>query len=135
AFCAGPLTDRFGRKSMLIADAAIYAAGAILSAVTWNVGVLLFARTLIGLAIGADSAIATAYISEYAPQKRRGSLAMLQQWMITVGILVAYLLALLILASLPGLAYTLDWRLIFGLGAVPALIGLVLRARMPESPR
>src|SRR5690348_11862897 len=87
AFFAGPLTDRFGRKSMLIADAAIYAAGALLSAVTWNVGVLLFARTLIGLAIGADSAIATAYISEYAPQRRRGSLAMLQQWMITVGIL------------------------------------------------
>ncbi len=45
----------------------------------------LFARTLIGLAIGADSAIATAYIdAEYAPKNRRGSLAMLQQWTITV---------------------------------------------------
>jgi MFS family permease len=67
ALTAGPLTDRFGRKSLLIVDAAIYAVGAILSAVTPNAAVLLAARTLIGLAIGADSAIATAYIAEYAP--------------------------------------------------------------------
>src|SRR4051794_35382953 len=77
ALLAGPLTDRFGRRSLLIIDALIYALGAILSAVTPNVGVLMFARTLIGLAIGADSAIATAYISEYAPRKLRGSLGML----------------------------------------------------------
>jgi len=61
ALSAGFLSDRFGRKSMLIADAAIFAAGAILSAITWHAAVLLAARTLIGLAIGADSAIATAY--------------------------------------------------------------------------
>src|SRR5262245_32822353 len=94
ALLAGPLTDKFGRKSLLIADAAIYALGALLSSVTPNAAVLLVARTFIGLAIGADSAIATAYIAEYAPAKRRGSLGMLQQWMITVGILVAYLVAL-----------------------------------------
>jgi len=135
AILAGPLTDRLGRKSLLVADALIYAVGAILSGVTPNAAVLLFARTLIGLAIGADSAIATAYIAEYAPSNRRGSLSMLQQWMITVGILVAYLVALVILLALPGRAGTLDWRLILGLGAVPAIIGLVLRTRMPESPR
>ena len=58
---------------------------------------------------------------------------MLQQWMITVGILVSYLTA--IYKSMPDSAATLDWRLILGLGAVPALIGFVLRTRMPESPR
>src|SRR5215210_1580656 len=47
AFSAGPLTDRFGRKSLLIADAAIYALGALLSAATVNTGMLLVARTLI----------------------------------------------------------------------------------------
>src|SRR5499427_8013002 len=99
ALGAGPLADRFGRKSLLIADALIYALGAILSAVTPNAAVLLFARTLIGLAIGADSAIATAYIAEYAPRDRRGALSMLQQWMITVGIVAAFLVALLILAA------------------------------------
>jgi SP family arabinose:H+ symporter-like MFS transporter len=135
ALLAGPLADRFGRKSLLITTAAIYAIGALLSAVTPNVGVLLFARTLIGLAIGADSAIATAYIAEYAPRDRRGALSMLQQWMITVGILVAFIVALIVLWLLPHSPSTLDWRLILGLGAVPALIGLTLRARMPESPR
>ncbi|HEX4035510.1 MAG TPA: sugar porter family MFS transporter [Solirubrobacteraceae bacterium] len=135
ALAAGTLTDRFGRKKLLVVDAAIYAIGAILSAVTPDAAVLLAARTLIGLAIGADSAIATAYIAEYAPKSRRGALSMLQQWMITVGILVAYLIALVILRAAPGSAGTLDWRLILGLGAVPALIGLVLRTTMPESPR
>jgi MFS transporter, SP family, arabinose:H+ symporter len=135
AFTAGPITDRFGRKKLLVADAAIYALGAILSAFTPDAEVLLAARTLIGLAIGADSAIATAYIAEYAPKGRRGSLAMLQQWMITVGILIAYIVALVILRAAPGSAGSVDWRLILGLGAVPALIGLALRTTMPESPR
>ncbi len=104
ALAAGPMTDRFGRKSLLIVDAAIYAVGAILSAVTVNVGILLGARTLIGLAVGADSAIATAYIAEFAPSGRRGQLSIIQQWMITVGILVSYLIALLIFWVAPGAA-------------------------------
>jgi sugar porter (SP) family MFS transporter len=135
AICAGPIADRFGRKWLLITDAGIYAAGAILSAVTPDVAVLLLARTLIGVAIGADSAIATAYISEFAPKDRRGSLALLQQWMITVGILVSYLIALIIFAIWPASAASTGWRLVLGLGAVPALIGLALRTQMPESPR
>ena len=135
ALFAGPLADRFGRKSLLVADALIYSVGALLSAVTPNAAVLLFARTLIGLAIGADSAIATAYIAEYAPSNRRGALSMLQQWMITVGILVAFIVALIILWVAPGSAHTADWRLILGLGAIPALIAMALRTRMPESPR
>ncbi|HEU5044317.1 MAG TPA: sugar porter family MFS transporter [Nocardioidaceae bacterium] len=135
ALAAGPLTDRFGRKSLLMADATIYAVGAILSAVTINAGMLLGARTLIGLAVGADSAIATAYIAEFAPAKRRGQLGLIQQWMITVGILVSYLIALLVFHLAPGAAKGADWRLILGLGAVPAIVAIALRARMPESPR
>lgn len=135
ALAAGRLSDRLGRKSLLVVDALIYAIGALLSAVTPNAAVLLIARTLIGLAIGADSAIATAYIAEYAPSNRRGALSMLQQWMITVGILAAFIVALIILWALPSSARTLDWRLILGIGALPALVGVVLRTRMPESPR
>src|SRR6201992_3107179 len=88
AILAGPIADRFGRKGLLIADAAIYAVGSILSAV----------------APGAASAIATAYIAEYAPKDKRGSLSLLQQWMITVGILVAYLIAILIFGVWPNSA-------------------------------
>jgi MFS transporter, SP family, arabinose:H+ symporter len=135
ALSAGPLTDRVGRKVMLVLDAGLYAFGSVLSAVAPDAAILLIARTLIGLAIGADSAIATAYIAEYAPKGRRGALSMLQQWMITVGILFAYIVALVILRVAPGSAGTVDWRLILGLGAVPALIGLILRTQMPESPR
>jgi sugar porter (SP) family MFS transporter len=135
AILGGPASDRFGRKALLIIDAGIYAVGAILSAVTPDAATLLVARTLIGLAIGADSAIATAYIAEYAPKNRRGSLTMLQQWMITVGILVAYIIALIIFSAFPASAATVGWRLVLGLGAVPALIGLALRTQMPESPR
>jgi SP family arabinose:H+ symporter-like MFS transporter len=135
AIVAGPTSDRFGRKVLLVIDAGIYAVGAILSAVTPDAAVLLIARTMIGVAIGADSAIATAYIAEYAPKNRRGSLAMLQQWMITVGILISYIVALIIFSAFPGSAATVGWRLVLGLGAVPALVGLALRTQMPESPR
>ncbi len=59
---------------------------------------------------------------------------MLQQWMITVGILLAYIVALVILKIWPNAA-DVDWRWFFGLGAIPAIVGLILRVEMPESPR
>jgi sugar porter (SP) family MFS transporter len=135
ALAAGPFTDRFGRKSLLIVDAAIYAIGAILSAATVNAEMLIVSRTLIGLAVGAGSAIATAYIAEFAPSNRRGQLSIIQQWMITVGILASFLVALLVFTIAPEHATGADWRVILGLGAVPAVIAVLLRARMPESPR
>src|SRR6201988_5483622 len=135
ALVAGPLTDKFGRKVLLIVDASIYAIGAILSAVTVNAGMLLASRTLIGLAIGADSAIATAYIAEFAPRSKRGQLSIIQQWMITVGILVSYLVAVIVLKAAPASAGGADWRLILGLGGIPALVAVALRSHMPESPR
>jgi MFS transporter, SP family, arabinose:H+ symporter len=135
ALIAGPLTDHFGRKVLLITDAAIYAVGALLSAFTVDAAMLLFSRTLIGLAIGADSAIATSYIAEFAPRARRGQLSIIQQWMITVGILVAYVIAVIVLKASPGSAGNADWRIILGLGAVPAIVAVALRAKMPESPR
>ena len=92
ALIAASLIDRYGRKSMLIFDAFLYTLGAILSAVSVDLVMLLISRTLIGIAVGADSAIATSYISEWAPKNRRGSLGILQQWMITVGILGAYII-------------------------------------------
>jgi len=135
ALVAASLIDRYGRKFMLIFDALLYSVGALLSAFTVDLLMLLISRTLIGIAVGADSAIATAYISEWAPKSRRGSFGILQQWMITVGILGAYLVGLAVLYSLPSQAYNADWRIMLGVAAVPSLIGLGFRFVMPESPR
>src|SRR5699024_10414887 len=135
ALAAGPLTDRFGRKSILIVDSALFAVGALISAVAVGPVSLTVGRVIIGLAVGADSAMATAYISEFAPKSRRGSLGIIQQWMITIGILVAYIVAVIILVIAPDAATTVDWRILLGIGFIPAVISLLLRARMPESPR
>lgn len=135
ALAAGPLTDRFGRKSILIVDSGLFAVGALISAVAVGPVSLTVGRVIIGLAVGADSAMATAYISEFAPKSRRGSLGIIQQWMITIGILVAYIVAVIILVIAPGAATTVDWRILLGIGFIPAVISLLLRARMPESPR
>jgi MFS family permease len=87
------------------------------------------------MAIGADSAVATAYITEYAPKDKRGSLAIMQQWMITIGILGSYMVGIAVLFIAPSAAYVLGWRVILGLAAIPAVIGLAFRFLMPESPR
>jgi SP family arabinose:H+ symporter-like MFS transporter len=55
--------------------------------------------------------------------------------MITVGILVSYLVAVVVLLTLPNNAGNLDWRLFLGVGAIPAILALALRSKMPESPR
>src|SRR5699024_7250868 len=144
ALLAGPLTDRFGRKSLLLADSALFAIGSLISALAPEATTLIIGRVIIGLAIGADSAIATAYIAEFAPKKRRGACALrmrrvglstIQQWMITIGILGAYVVAVILLKAFPDAATTVDWRLMLGGGFIPAIVSLLLRARMPESPR
>jgi sugar porter (SP) family MFS transporter len=135
ALAAGPLVDRFGRKSLLLIDSGLFALGSLVSAFAPEAITLIIGRLIIGLAIGADSAIATAYIAEFAPKSRRGSLSIIQQWMITIGILAAYVIAVVILELFPDAARTVDWRVLLGIGFIPAIISLLLRARMPESPR
>ncbi|HKT57611.1 MAG TPA: sugar porter family MFS transporter [Microbacterium sp.] len=135
ALAAGPLTDRFGRKALLLVDSALFAVGSLISAFAFEPVTLTIGRLIIGIAIGADSAIATAYIAEFAPKRRRGSLAIIQQWMITIGILAAYVIAVIVLAIAPHAATTVDWRILLGVGFIPAIVSLLMRARMPESPR
>ncbi len=137
AFISGPITDRSGRKYMLIADAGIYGIGAILSAISPNLISLLISRTIIGLSVGADSAIATTYLVELAPKNKRGSLGVMQQMMIVIGILSAYVIAVLVLLIRPVTSFeaAYGWRIILGLAVIPAIIALIFRTRMPESPR
>ena len=128
ALVAGPLVDRYGRKILLVADGAMYFVFALLTAVATDSFLLILWRTLIGFSIGADTAIATGYISEFSPTKVRGRLAITQQLMIFSGFTAAFWAGYF-------LSFSADWRWMFGLGAIPAIILLALRFYLPESPR
>lgn len=130
---AGQLSDRLGRRRMILASSFIFAVGAIMAGVSPNNGVvwLLIARFLLGLAVGAASALVPSYMSEMAPAKNRGRLSGLNQLMIVSGMLLSYIVDYL----LQGLPHTIAWRLMLGLAAVPAIILFFGVLRLPESPR
>jgi sugar porter (SP) family MFS transporter len=125
---AGPVTDTAGRRRTLLGVAAIFVAGAIGSALAPGNGVLVTARFILGIAIGAASLTVPAYIAEISPKASRGRLVSLQQLMITAGIFVSYLVGYAF-ADISG------WRWMLGLGCIPALVMFFGLLRLPESPR
>ncbi|MGN6664481.1 MAG: sugar porter family MFS transporter [Solirubrobacterales bacterium] len=128
AAIAGPAADTYGRRLMILAAAAVFIVGALISAAAPGVEVLVGARVVIGVAIGLASAAAPVYISEVAPPESRGRLVSFFQLAVTVGILVAYLVGL----AFDGIE---GWRWMLGLGCVPALALAFGMVRMPQSPR
>ncbi len=129
ALAAGGLADRFGRRLVIIVTAALFAAGAIVSAVAPDLAVLLVGRVLVGAAIGVASMLTPLYLAEMAPPEKRGGVVSLNQLFITIGILVSYLAGY-------GLANVAEgWRWMLGLGAVPGVILGIGMAMLPESPR
>jgi sugar porter (SP) family MFS transporter len=128
ALTSGPLSDRFGRRPVVLLAAIIFAAGAIAAALAPNVGFLIFARFILGLGVGLASLVVPLYIAEIAPPATRGALVSLNQLMITIGILVSYLV---------GVAFTPieGWRYMFAVAVVPALILGIGMFTLPESPR
>lgn len=130
---AGQLSDRFGRRKMILVSAVVFAIFALLSMVAPNNGYiyLIIVRVLLGLAVGAASALVPAYMSEMAPASARGSLSGLNQTMIVSGMLLSYIMDFL----LKGLPQAWGWRVMLGLAAVPAIILFCGVLRLPESPR
>ena len=122
------LTDILGRRVVLLAAAISFSAGAIGSAFSPSVGVLVTARLLVGLAIGVASYAVPLYISELAPPNSRGWLVSLNQLAITTGILVSY-------AVDYAFSITSGWRWMLGLAVVPSLLLFVGVALLPETPR
>ena len=128
ASVAGRIVDRFGRRRVLMAAAALFALGALIAAAITAIWMLVMARLVLGLAIGVAAVGAPLYIAETAPLRIRGALVSTYQLAITIGILVSYLTGLVV--SGDG-----TWRTLFGLGAVPGLLFLAGLAFLPESPR
>lgn len=128
ALLGGRLADRFGRRRLLIVTAIIFAAGAIVCAAAWSTVSLITGRVIVGLGIGLSSGTVPVYISEVAPADARGWQVSLFQLAITIGILLAYLVAY-------GFAAIQGWRWMFGLAIVPAAIFGTGMLFLPESPR
>src|SRR5215204_1786725 len=125
---SGALSDRLGRRTIILAAATIFAIGAVGAGLAPNVGVLIFFRFFLGLGVGTASALVPSYISESAPTDVRGSLSSLFQLAITLGILVAYLVNAVF-------APVGDWRWPLGLALVPALVLFVGMYFLPDTPR
>lgn len=133
AFGFGRIADVLGRKTVYTAVAAIMIVGAIASALSPNFLILIISRFILGLGIGGDYPVSAVLMSEYANRKDRGRLVGLVFSMQALGLIVGPLIALILIAS--GISSDLTWRILLGLGAIPAAAVIYLRAKMPESPR
>ncbi|PWI58589.1 MFS transporter [Sulfoacidibacillus thermotolerans] len=133
AFIFGRISDVFGRKKVYGLEAAIMAIGAVLSALSPNILWLLVFRFIMGLGIGGDYPVSAVLMSEYANRKDRGKLVSLVFSMQALGLIAGPIVAMTLLAS--GVDGNIAWRIMLGLGAIPALAVIYFRRTMPESPR
>jgi sugar porter (SP) family MFS transporter len=127
AFGAGRVADRIGRRPTILITAVVFVVGVLLAAFSPAFWTLLLARVVIGLAVGSASMTVPLYISEMAPPRIRGGLVSLNQLAITSGILASYLVDY-------GLASSANWRLMFGLAVIPAVILFIGILTQAESP-
>jgi len=142
-FCAGPLSDRFGRLVVLKVSALLFAVSAIASALAPSFLFLVLARMLGGLGVGASLIVAPLLIAEMAPPEQRGKLVSFNQFNIVIGISVAFFTNYLILKLAQVDMDWIDtlglnevaWRWMLGIELLPAIIYFIFLARVPESPR
>ncbi len=127
---AGPLSDRFGRRTVLIITALLFTISATWSALATSYPEFVIARIIGGVGIGGAILIAPVYIAEIAPPKLRGSLVSLNQLNIVIGISVAYF-SNYFLKDIEVDA----WRWMLGVEAIPAFIYFLALFAVPKSPR
>ena len=133
AFAFGRLADVFGRKVVYTTVAAIMIFGAVASALAPNFIILVLARLILGLGIGGDYPVSAVLMSEYSNRAERGRLVGLVFSMQAIGLIVGPLVGIILLAS--GVSDSIAWRILLGLGALPAAAVIYFRSKMPESPR
>lgn len=136
ALVAGYMSDRWGRKNVLIVTAVLFAISAIGSAIPSDLTTFVIARFIGGLGVGAASMLSPLYIAEIAPSDKRGRLVTLYQLAIVIGINVIYFINMKIAAAGDD-AWNVEmgWRYMLGSETLPALLFLVLLFFVPESPR
>jgi len=145
ALLAGALSDKFGRKRLLIFAAFLFATTSIGNALANNFGIFVAWRMAGGVAIGLASSLSPMYIAEVAPAQMRGKLVAINQLTIVIGILAAQVINWSLVRNLPEGATDefirsswfgqVGWRWMFGLTAAPSLLFLVGMFCVPESPR
>jgi sugar porter (SP) family MFS transporter len=127
ALVAGKVADKIGRRPTVLCTAALFVVGVAIAAFSPSFAVLVGARVVIGLAVGSASMVVPLYIGELAPPRVRGALVSFNQLAITVGILTSYLVDY-------GLASSQNWRLMFGLASIPAILMFAGMLFQDESP-
>ena len=145
ALAAGALSDRFGRKKLLIIAALLFAVTSLGNALANSFSIFIAWRILGGVAIGLASNLSPMYIAEVAPAQMRGKLVAINQLTVVIGILLAQYINWFLVRNLPQGAtddFIRDswfgqqgWRWMFGLTAAPAVLFFVGMFLIPESPR
>lgn len=129
----GMLMDRVGRKRIYGLELLLLVAGALLSAAAPSYGWLLAGRIVVGLGVGGDYPTSAVIMAEYANRSRRGFLVTLVFAMQGIGLIAGPVVAAALLWS--GMSHELAWRLMLGLGTVPAASVFYFRRRIAEPPR
>ncbi|WP_427451545.1 sugar porter family MFS transporter [Litorimonas sp. WD9-15] len=136
---AGTMSDKFGRRNMMIVAAVFFAISAYGSGAVSSAFPFIAYRIIGGLAVGAASVMAPAYISEIAPARMRGALTSIQQVAIVVGLTAAffsnYYLAEKTGGALGEINGIQTWRWMFWVELLPAILFFVLLFFIPKSPR
>ena len=145
ALVAGALSDKFGRKRLLLASALLFAVTSLGNALSGSFTVFISWRMLGGVAIGLASSLSPMYIAEVAPAGIRGKLVAINQLTVVIGILLAQYINWFLVRHLPPGATDefirsswfgqQGWRWMFGLTAAPSLLFLFGMLFVPESPR
>lgn len=127
ALIGGALTDRIGRRPMIVASVLWFGLFSLACGWAWDYQSLLVLRLLQGLGLGAEVPVAATYISELARAKGRGRFVLLFELVFPVGLLAVAVIGRWIVP--------LGWQYLFFVGGVPALFALFMMLRLPESPR
>ena len=133
AMACGRIADLVGRKRVYWLVAAIMVVGSLGSALAPTYWVLIVFRFVLGFGVGGDYPVSAVIMSEYANRKDRGRLVGMVFSTQALGLIVGPLIALALIGA--GFTDNLTWRIMLGLGALPAAGVVYLRTRMPESPR